>query len=104
MQGVATSSILSAAEIMFEPGDRFAISLSPEVSSTGQMPIPEGIQAAGLVIESVEDEQGRPLGAIVDAKTKRFIGNVPPKRRLSPRPVDNSICLLRPNRPAQPQI
>ncbi|HEV3445197.1 MAG TPA: SNF2-related protein [Gemmataceae bacterium] len=73
MKGVATSSILSAAEIMLEPGDRFAISLSPEVSATGQVPIPEGIQATGLVIESVEDEQGRPLGATVDAGRRRLI-------------------------------
>jgi hypothetical protein len=44
MQGLATSSIPSAAEIMLEPGDRFAIAAAPQVSATGHAPIPEGIQ------------------------------------------------------------
>ena len=68
MKGVATSSILSSAATALEPGDRFAIPLSSEVRSSGQLPIPESIQANGLVIEVVEDQNGQPLKAQLGAE------------------------------------
>ena len=68
MKGVATSSILSSAATALEPGDRFAIPFSSEVRSSGRVPIPENIQANGLVLEVVEDQNGQPLKVQVDAE------------------------------------
>ena len=67
MKGVATPPLLSSVSTILEPGDRFPLQLSADARSSGRVPIPEGIQANGLAVEVVEDQNGQPLQVDVRA-------------------------------------
>src|SRR5262249_15303015 len=78
--------LLNPADTTLEPGDRFELSLPPDVPRSGRWRVPETLRAAGVRVQVVEDPQGKPLAAVIGPDTTDLV--VPDSARLLPPQCD----------------